>query len=54
MEKNFIIQVIDLLRKDEYLGAGNYVEIAKGKHQMATTMKIGLRKVKRKYYENGN
>jgi hypothetical protein len=52
--KNFISEVIDLLRKDEYLGAGNFVEIAKGKHQMATSMKIGLRKIKRKYYENGN
>jgi len=54
MEKSFIVQVIDLLRKDEYLGAGNYVEIAKGKHQMSTTIKMGLKKVKRKYYENGN
>jgi len=52
--KNYIIQVIDLLRKDEYLGGGNLIEIAKGKHQMASTIKIGLRKIRRKYYENGN
>jgi hypothetical protein len=54
MEKNYITQVIDLLRKDNYYGAGNLVEIAKGKHQLATNFKIGLRKIKRKYYENGN
>ena len=52
--KNFISEVIDLLRKDEYLGAGNLVEIAKGKNQMASSMKIGLMKIKRKFYENGN
>jgi len=52
--KNYIIQVIDLLRKDEYLGGGNLIEIAKGKHQMATSFKIGLRKIKRNFYSNGN
>ena len=54
MEKNFIIQVIDLLRTSEFYGAGNLVEIAKGKHQLASNMKIGIKKIKRKYYAHGN
>jgi len=44
---NSIIEIIDVLKKGEYYGAGESVEIAKGKNQIALTWKELRTKVKR-------
>ena len=44
---NHITEVIDVLRRGEFYGAGEYTEIAKGKNEMVTTWKGLKRKVKR-------
>jgi len=44
---NSIKEIIDVLKKSEYYGAGESVEIAKGKNQIATTWKQLKTKVKR-------
>jgi hypothetical protein len=46
MENN-IIQIIDVLKKQEYHGAGNFTEIAKGRNQIALTWRQLKIKVKR-------
>lgn len=46
MDKS-IIEIINVLKKSEYYGAGESVEIAKGKKQRATTWKQLKTKVKR-------
>ena len=45
--KNNIIEIIDVLKKQEYHGAGKFTEIAKGKNQIALTWSQLKRKVKR-------
>ena len=40
-------EIIKQLQKDNYYGGGEYIEIAKGKHEMVTTWKGGWRKFKR-------
>ena len=49
---NSIIEIIDVLKKSEYYGAGESVEIAKGRNQVATTWKQMKTKVKRDTCEN--
>ncbi len=44
---NSIIEIIDVLKKGEYYGAGESVDIAKGKNQIALTWKELRTKVKR-------
>jgi len=44
---NSIIGIIDVLKKSEYYGAGEFVELAKGKNQIASTWKQLKTKVKR-------
>jgi len=44
---NSIIEIIDVLKKSEYYGAGESVELAKGKHEIASTWKQLKTKVKR-------
>ncbi len=44
---NHITEVIDILRRGEFYGAGDYTEIAKGKNEMVTTWKGLKQKVKR-------
>lgn len=44
---NSIIEIIDVLKKNEYHGAGANVEIAKGKNQIALTWRQLKTKVKR-------
>jgi len=44
---NHITEVIDILRRGEFYGAGEYTEIAKGKNEMVTTWKGLKQKVKR-------
>jgi len=42
-----ISEVIKILQSGDYYGAGDYTEIAKGKHQLVTSWKGIKRKVKR-------
>jgi hypothetical protein len=44
---NHITEVIDMLRRGEFYGAGDFVEIAKGKNEMVTTWRGLKQKVKR-------
>lgn len=44
---NHITEVIDMLRRGEFYGAGEYTEIAKGKNEMVTTWRGLKQKVKR-------
>lgn len=42
-----ITDIIDLLQKDNFYGAGKYTEIAKGKYQMVTSWVIFKEKINR-------
>jgi len=42
-----IAEVIKILQDDNYYGAGEYTEIAKGKREMVSTWKGFKRKIKR-------
>ena len=42
-----ITDIINLLQKADFYGAGEYTEIAKGKHQYVTNYKGFKRKIKR-------
>ena len=42
-----ISEIIKILRSNDFYGAGNYTEIAKGKHEYITTYKAFKRKLKR-------
>jgi len=44
---NHITEVIDILRRGEFYGAGDYTEIAKGKNEIITTWRGLKLKVKR-------
>ena len=44
---NTIIEILDTLRSNEFYGAGECTEIAKGKHEYITTWKGLKRKAKR-------
>ena len=44
---NSIIEIIDVLKKQEYHGAGKFTEIAKGKNQIALTWRQLKTKIKR-------
>jgi len=44
---NHITEVIDILRRGEFYGAGDYTEIAKGKNEMVITWRGLKQKVKR-------
>ena len=46
MDSN-IIKIIDVLKKNEYHGAGEFTEIAKGKNQIALTWRQLKTKVNR-------
>ena len=39
--------IIDTLLSDNYYNAGDCVEIAKGRNEIASTFKIGFNKIKR-------
>jgi len=41
-----ITEIIDLLQKGNFYGAGKYTEIAKGKYQLVTSWKIFKEKIK--------
>tara|TARA_R110000796_G_scaffold63758_2_gene147496 strand:- start:582 stop:734 length:153 start_codon:yes stop_codon:yes gene_type:complete len=45
--KSNIIEIIDVLKKQEYHGAGNFTEIAKGRNKIALTWRQLKTKVKR-------
>jgi hypothetical protein len=40
-------EIINALRTGEFYGAGKYTDIAKGKHEIPTSIKDGLKKIKR-------
>ena len=42
-----ISEIIKILQSNDFYGAGNYTEIAKGKHEYITTYKSFKRKLKR-------
>ena len=42
-----ISEIINVLRSNEFYGAGKFTEIAKGKHEIVTTFKGGKHKIKR-------
>ena len=42
-----ISEIIKVLQSNDFYGAGNYTEIAKGKHEYITTYKTFKRKLKR-------
>lgn len=44
-----IAQIIELLHKDEFYGAGKFTEIAKGERELITSWKDCKRKIKRKW-----
>ena len=44
-----IAEVIKILREKDYYGAGEYTEIAKGKHELTTSWKGIKRKIKRQW-----
>ena len=49
---NYITKAIGLLRFNNYYGAGENIEIAKGKNQIVDSWKVFTRKLKRSYYGN--
>lgn len=44
-----ISEVIKILQDKDYYGAGEYTEIAKGKHQLVTSWRGVKRKIKRQW-----
>lgn len=46
-----MIEVIEILRKNNFYGAGKYTEIAKGKFELIYTFKEMKRKLKRIRYD---
>jgi len=44
-----ITEIIKILQDKDYYGAGEYTEIAKGKHEMVTSWKGIKRKIKRQW-----
>lgn len=44
--------VLKLLHLEPFFGISETVEIAKGKYELATSIKKGLKKIKRQKYEN--
>ena len=43
--------IIKLLNIDNFYGISEEIEIAKGKYKLPTTLKEGLKQIKRKKYE---
>jgi|TARA_R100001463_G_scaffold124211_3_gene181117 hypothetical protein len=44
--------IIELLQLDEYLGGGKYIDFAKGKFKLTTSLKDALKQYKRKTHGN--
>jgi hypothetical protein len=44
-------EIIKILQQDNYYGAGEFTEIAKGKHQMVGNFKGFKRKIKRALWQ---
>ena len=44
-----ISEIIKILQDKDYYGAGEYTEIAKGKHQIVTNWRGFKRKIKRQW-----
>lgn len=49
---NYITKVVDLIRANEFYGATENIEIAKGKYQLANNWSTFISKIKRTI--NGN
>ena len=46
-----MINTIDILRKADYFGGGENIEIAKGKYELVTTWKGAIQKIKRAWHD---
>lgn len=44
-----IAGVIDLLQKNDFIGAGSYTEIAKGKNELVLDWKTAKNKIRRQW-----
>jgi hypothetical protein len=44
-----IRNILDLLQLDEFYGKSENIEIAKGKYQLPTSVKHGVKQLKREY-----
>ena len=42
-----ISQIIKILQSNEFYGAGEFTEVAKGKHELVSGLKDAKRKIKR-------
>lgn len=42
-------EVLKVLRSAKFYGSSEYIEIAKGKNEMPTTIKKGINQIKREY-----
>ena len=49
---NYITKVVDLIRANEFYGATENIEIAKGKYQLANNWETFISKIKRSFYGN--
>ena len=49
-QSTIIADIIDLLQKNDFYGAGEYTEIAKGKNEMVTDWKGFKHKIKRVWH----
>jgi hypothetical protein len=48
-------EIIRIVQFSDYLGLGESMEIAKGKNEMNSSLKIAMRKIKRaKFLKNGS
>jgi hypothetical protein len=45
--------ILTLLQSNDWINAGEYTEIAKGKHELVSTIKGGKRKIKRVWQSKG-
>ena len=48
-----MLEILKSLQEFEYLGAGKYTEIAKGKHEMDYSLSATIRKIKRTWASRG-
>jgi hypothetical protein len=49
-----MIEIINILRSQEFFGVSDTIEIAKGKNEMVSTWKGLKRKLKRQWYSKNN
>jgi len=45
--------ILTLLQSNDWINSGEYIEIAKGKHELVSTIKGGKSKIKRVWQSKG-